>query len=527
MSVRKTAHKSEEMTPEEVRQLEKVNRLKAEFLANCSHELRTPIHAIVGYAELLLDSVYGTMTDEQEQTVGYIRESAQDLLDLVNNLLDLSRIESGRADLMLQSFDLRDLVSELIDQLKPLTNGKRIELSSTVHIDQPVIRTDRGKLKQILINLVGNAIKFTEQGMVTISISAHTRPIESPAAQSQQLILSIQDTGAGIPRGELDKIFEKFYQADGSAHRAHEGTGLGLYITKQLVDLLAGQIEIQSTPGQGTTVNISLPRNYEEIAGIQRLRSRIAAAGSLASDAKTDGKRLVLVVSGRPDIARILADGLGSHDYDVQTARDGEEAITMASKLRPLVILLDAQNSSLELWSVFQELKIKPETKEIPTIFLSNDSTQGLGAPLTVATPLSPRDVLRSVRAATSAGKKNVLIVDDEESFRDVLKCALSEEGYQLSEAATGKEAIAKLEESKPDLLLLDLNLPELDGWGVIRYITQHRQFKDMEVLVISGVMLDEKESAEIQTHQYAFINKENFKVNHVLQQVADLLEVK
>lgn len=515
------------MTPEQVRQLEKVNRLKAEFLANCSHELRTPIHAIVGYAELLLDSVYGTMTDEQEQTVRYIRESAQDLLGLVNNLLDLSRIESGRVDLMLQSFDLRDLVSELIDQLKSVAGDKQIELCSTVLVDQPVIRTDRGKLKQILINLVGNAIKFTDQGKVTISISAHTRPVEGAATESEQLAISVRDTGAGIPRDQLDKIFEKFYQVDGSAHRAHEGTGLGLYITRQLVDLLAGRVEIQSTPGQGTTANVFLPRNYEEIAGIQRLRSRIAVAGSLASDANADGKRLVLVVSGRPDIARILADGLGSHEYEVQTARDGEEAITMASKLRPLVILLDAQNSSFELWSVFQELKIKPETKDIPTIFLSNDGRQGLGAPLTVATQLNPRDVLRSVRAATSAGKKNVLIVDDEESFRDVLKCALSEEGYQLSEAATGKEAIAKLEEIKPDLLLLDLNLPELDGWGVIRHITEHRQFKDMEVLVISGVMLDEKECAEIKTHQYAFINKENFKVNQVLKQVADLLEVK
>ena len=293
------------------------------------------------------------------------------------------------------------------------------------------------------------------------------------------------------------------------------------------MDLLAAEINIQSTPGAGTTVSVVLPRNYGEIAGIQRLRSRIAAAGSLASDSKSDGKRLVLVVSGQPDIARILADGLGSHEYNVQTARDGEEAMTLAVKLRPLVILLDAQNSSAELWSVFQELKIKPETKNIPTIFLSNDGSHGFGAPLTVATQLNPRDVLRSVRAAASTGKKNVLIVDDEESFRDVLKCALREEGYQLSEAASGKEAIAKLEEIKPDLLLLDLNLPELDGWDVIRHITQHPQFKDMEVLIISGLMLDEQESATIQTHQYAYINKEDFKVHSVLKQVADLLEVK
>lgn len=509
------------MTHEQLRHWEKVNQLKAEFLANCSHELRTPIHAIIGYAELLLDSVYGTMTDEQEQTVRFIRESGQDLLSLVNNLLDLSRIESGRADLILQSFDLRDLVSELFVQLKPLADAKRIELNSTVRVDEPLIRTDRGKLKQILVNLVGNAIKFTEQGKVVIAISVNT------VKETQRFAISIQDTGSGIPADQLDRIFEKFYQVDSSSHRAHEGTGLGLYITKQLLDLLAGQVEIQSVSGKGTTVTVSLPQNYEEIEGIHRLRSHIAAAGDVAPGTNNEGKRLVLVVSEHPNIARILADGLGSHEYIVRTARDGEEAVTLASKLHPLVILLDAQDSSSELWSVFQELKIKTETKDIPTIFLSNDGARGLGAPLAVAAPLNPRDVLRSVRAATSAGRKNVLIVDDEQSFRDMLKCALGEEGYQLSEAATGKEAIAKLDEIKPDLLLLDLNLPELDGWGVISYITQRPQFKDMQVLVLSGVILDEQESASIQTHQYAYINKEDFKVNSVLKTVADLLEVK
>ena len=515
------------MRAEQVRHLENVNRLKAEFLANCSHELRTPIHAIIGYAELLLDSVYGTMTDEQEETVRYIRESAQDLLSLVNNLLDLSRIESGRTDLILQSFDLRDLVSEVIAQLKPIAEAKRIELNSTVLTDEPVIRTDRGKLKQILVNLVGNAIKFTDHGKVTVSISAHMLPVAGAKAESQRFAISVQDAGVGIPSDQLHRIFEKFYQVDGSSRRQHEGTGLGLYITKQLIDLLAGDIEVQSVLAKGTAVTISIPRNYEEIEGIQRLRSRLAAASCVAPDANDEGKRLVLVVSERPDIAHILADGLASHEYNVRTARDGEEAVTLAGKLRPLVILLDAQNSSAELWSVFQELKIKPETKDIPTIFLSNDGAGGFGAPLTVAATLNARDVLRSVRAATSAGIKKVLVVDDEASFRDVLKCALGEEGYQISEAATGTEAIAQLEDVKPDLLLLDLNLPELDGWGVMRYIMQHPQFKDMEVLVISGVMLDERESAAIQTQQYTFINKENFKVNSVLKTVADLLEVK
>ena len=521
-----TKGNSEDNEHEQVHDWEQVNRLKAEFLANVSHELRTPIHAIIGYTELLLDSVYGQITDEQEDAVGFIRESAQDLLSLVNNLLDLSRIESGRADLILQSFDLRDLVSEVIGQLKPIADGKHITLTSVVLIDHPVIRTDRGKLKQILINLVGNALKFTDHGKVTIAIAADANTKSGDSDAVPRVSISVQDTGVGIPADKLGRIFEKFYQVDSSAHRSHDGTGLGLYITKQLLDLLAGRVDIQSTSAKGTTVTISLPHNFEEIEGIQRLRSRIAAASSAVPSIGGDVKRLVLVVSQQPDIARILAAGLGSREYHVRTARDGEEAVALAVKLHPLVVLLDAHTSSAELWSVFQELKTKPETNNIPIIFLSNDAPGSVGTPLTVATAPRPRDVLRSVRAAAINGKKNVLIVDDEESFRDVLKCVLDGEGYRLYEAATGREAIAKLEAEKPDLVLLDLNLPDTDGWGVMQYMTQRPKFKDVEVLIISGLMLDERETAEIETREYEYIYKGEFKVDQVLERVADLLEV-
>lgn len=521
-----TKGKSEDNEHEQVRDSEKVNRLKAEFLNNVSHELRTPIHAIIGYTELLLDSVYGQITDEQEDAVGFIRENAQDLLSLVNNLLDLSRIESGRADLILQSFDLRDLLSEVIGQLKPLADDKHNALTSVVLIDHPVIRSDRGKLKQILINLVGNAIKFTDHGKVTIAITTDANVKPGDNGTVPRMSISVQDTGIGIPADKLGRIFEKFYQVDGSAHRSHDGTGLGLYITKQLLDLLDGRVDIQSTPAKGTTVTISLSHSFEEIEGIQRLRSRIATASSTVPPTGGDEKRLVLVVSEQPDIARILAAGLGSREYHVRTARDGEEAVALAVKLRPLVVLLDAHTSSAELWSVFQELKTKPETNSIPIIFLSNDTTSPVGTPLTVATAPSPRDVLRSVRAAAINARKNVLIVDDEESFRDVLKCVLDGEGYRLYEAATGREAIAKLEAEKPDLVLLDLNLPDTDGWGVMQYMTQRPKFKDVEVLIISGLMLDERETAEIETREYEYIYKGEFKVDHVLERVADLLEV-
>jgi len=521
-----TTSKSKDPAHEPTRDWEDVNRLKAEFLAHVSHELRTPIHAIIGYTELLLDSVYGAVNDEQEDAVQSIRESAQDLLALVNNLLDLSRIESGRTDLILQSFDVRGLLGELISQLKPLADGKHIELNSLVLIDNPVIRTDRGKLKQILLNLVGNAIKFSNHGKVTLAISADAKPQLGDSPTSPRLAISVQDAGTGIPADKLGRIFEKFYQVDNSAHRCHEGTGLGLYIAKQLIDLLAGRVDIQSTPGKGTTVTVSLPQNFEEVDSIKRLRSRIAATTTTAVDAAGEGKRFVLVVSDRADIARILADGLGAREYSVRTARDGEEAVALAVKLQPLVILLDAHDSSCELWSILQELKTRPESRNIPTIFLTNGAATSGASPLTVTSALNPRDVLRSVRTATTTGGKTVLIVDDEESFRDVLKCALGEQGYQLSEATTGREAIAKLEADKPDLLLLDLSLPDTDGWGVMNYITQHPRFQDVEVLVISGTMISERQSTEIQSHDYAFISKGDFKVNRVMETVADLLEV-
>jgi CheY-like chemotaxis protein/nitrogen-specific signal transduction histidine kinase len=522
-----TSHSSGQPSVEQLSQLETANRLKSEFIANVSHELRTPLHAIVGYAELLLEGVYGTLNDEQAQTVQYVNDSASDLLGIVNNLLDLSKIESGRADLILSSFDLRDLIGELLTQIKPLADEKHLVLESTVKVDNSLIRTDRGKMKQILTNLVGNAVKFTDSGKVTVVVSpASVSPAKPNGPHSRRLLISVQDTGVGIPADKLDKIFEKFYQVDGSASRSHEGTGLGLYITKQLLELIAGTVEVKSTAGKGTTVTISLPENYEEIEGIQRLRRHLATAKATAHSEQGASDRLVLAVSDNPDIARILTDGLGSADYSVRVVHASNEVISLARKLRPLVILLNAENSSSEFWSIFQELKSHTETKDIPTIFLGNDDARHLGVPLSVAAPMNRQEVLRSIRATTRTGKKNVLIVDDDESFREVLKCVLAEEGYQISEAADGKDALARLAEVKPDLLVLDLHIPEIDGWEVIRHITQDAGLKDMEVLVISGDMLDDKETAVINARAAGFICKADFKVNTVLDKVADLLEV-
>ena len=507
---------------------ENADRLKTEFIANVSHELRTPVHAIIGYAELLLEGIYGSLTAEQQETVTYIRDSAHDLLGLISNLLDIAKIESGRTDLILSSFDVRDLIAEIVGQLKGLANTKHLSFDSKVAAENTVIRTDRARLKQALVNLVGNALKFTESGTITVTVSQPDNAVSTPASPGhERLLISVQDTGVGIPPDKLDKIFDKFYQVDQSAARTHEGTGLGLYITQQLLDLLAAKIEVQSTVGQGSCFTISLPRSFEEIEGIHRLRKRIAAADAAATDEHGKGKRLILAVSDNPDIARILSDGLNSADYTVRVTTPGAEATQLARQLRPLVILLNSETSSSEFWSVFQELKSQPDTRDIPTIFLGNDVSRGLGTPLTVTSPLDRREVLRSIRAATSTSKKNVLIVDDDDAFREIMKCALTDEGYRVFEAADGKQAIEKLTACKPDLLLLDLNIPEIDGWGVTRYITQTPELKDVEVLVISGDSPTSNEAAALDVNASGFISKADFKVNTVLEKVAGLLEVK
>jgi CheY-like chemotaxis protein/nitrogen-specific signal transduction histidine kinase len=511
------------LTIEQARQLENANRLKTEFIANVSHELRTPLHAIVGYVELLEDGIYGSLTDEQAQTIRYIHDSARDLLDLVNNLLDLSRIEGGRTDLILSSFDVRELISELAVQLKPLADAKHIVVRSHVHLTSPVVRSDRSKLKQILTNVVGNAVKFTDSGAVTVRVAA---AIDERGAQRNRVQISVEDTGIGIPPETLNRIFEKFYQVDSTPSRSHEGTGLGLYISKQLTELLGGTIRVESLPGKGTTVTLTVPINFEAVEGIHRLRKKLDAATVNSVLSSANNERLVLVISQNADVARILTDGLGSSDYRVVTVPANSEAALRARQLRPLIILLNAEEAASDFWTVFQELKSHADTRDVPTVFLGQGANQGLGASLRVSAPLNRQDLLRSIRATVNAGKNKVLIVEDDTSFREILAGILTAEGYRVSEANTGRQAIEKCAAERPDLILLDLHIPEIDGWGVIRHLTQCPDASDTEVLVISGDRPSAPEAAALQSQAAGYICKADFKVDAMLEKVANLLEV-
>ena len=502
------------------------DRLQTEFISNVSHELRTPLHAIVGYVDLLQEGLYGALTAEQSQVVGYIYESATGLLDLVSNLLDLSRLESGRADLVLKKFDLRDLIAELFRQFKPLADAKKLALELTVEssITDTVIRSDRGKLKQVLVNLLGNSIKFSETGRITVTIGSPPAAAPVPVHHSAHLLIAVTDSGVGIPPDHLERIFERFHQVDGSSARAHEGTGLGLYIVKQLIDLLAATIRVQSTLGAGTTFTVLLPRNYEELESVHRLRDRLAVGTAYQ---KGQGAQHVLILSNDPHISRLLADGLASADYTVHVAPATSQALQLSEQLRPMVILLDAETAASpdEFWRLFRELKTHPATRDIPTVFLGQDEAKRDGMPLTVASSFDRQEVLQSIRASTKPGKKSVLIVDDDANLRALLAESLADEGYEVAEAADGRTAIEKLEALKPNLVLLDLHIPQIDGWGVIHHMTQSPNLRNCEVLVISGDAPTDDQAALIDSRTRGFISKADFKINKFLDEISKVLK--
>ena len=501
-------------------------RLEAEFISNVSHELRTPLHAIVGYVDLLQEGIYGAVPPEQAQILGYIHESATGLLDLVRNLLDLSRLESGRADLILTKFDLRELVDELFRQFRSLAETKKLGLELNVEngVVDTFVRSDRGKLKQVLANLIGNSLKFTKTGKITVSISVSAQSVPVPIQHSEHLLIAVEDTGCGIPADKIDKIFERFYQADGSASRAYEGTGLGLYIVKQLVDLLAATISVRSKLDTGSKFTVLLPRNYEELKSVQRLSHRLAAGNAYQ---KGHGKQRVLILSNDTQIARLLADGLAADEYTVQIVPANSQALQSIEQFQPMVIMLDAETaeSQDEFWLLFRELKTNPATRDIPTVFLGQDEAKQAGMPLTVAASFNRQEVLQSIRESLPPGKKSVLIIDDDACICALLAEALAGEGYEITTAGDGRTAIEKLEALRPNLVLLDLNLPQIDGWGVLRHMTQNPHLRGCEVLVISGSTPTDDQVVILDTHTRGFISKQDFKINKFLDEISKVLK--
>jgi signal transduction histidine kinase/CheY-like chemotaxis protein len=458
------------------RQLEMASEHKSAFLASMSHELRTPLNAIIGYSEMLYENAQDEGQDEFLPDLAKIRDAGRHLLGLINDILDLSKIEAGKMDLYLEEVDLAGIIEEVRSIVEPLaaSNANRLEIVCPAEIG--TLYTDRTKLKQSLLNLLSNAGKFTHEGRVRLEVR--------PAGSEISFIVS--DTGIGMSEEQQGRLFQAFSQADVSTARQYGGTGLGLAITKHFCEMLGGRIAVESTPGRGSTFTITLP---------DRGRA-IPAAAAIPEGA--EHAALVMVVDDDPNARDLLAATARREGYRVIEATDGETALALAREWHPDVVTLDVLMPRMDGWAVLTALKSDPGLAEIPVIIVTVLEDRGIAVSLGAAEFLT-KPVDRPRLAATLRqhvyGSGVVLVVDDESDSRGLARRHLAKLGWEVAEAADGVGALSWLSQNpRPAMILLDLVMPGMNGFAFLEEIAKHNEWRDIPIVILTAMPLDAAE---------------------------------
>ncbi|PTL80035.1 response regulator [Vitiosangium sp. GDMCC 1.1324] len=505
---------------ERAREAEAAARLKSEFLANFSHEIRTPLNGIIGYCDLLMREEGSRLTAHGRRDLNVVKKNAQTLLALINDILDLSKIEAGRVEVVVERVDVQELAEECTATVKEYLKGKDVELRTDIDPRVAYVRTDALKLRQILLNLLSNAAKFTESGEVALTARA----------EGKEAVFIVEDTGIGIPQDQLSFIFEKFRQVDGSTTRKVGGTGLGLAIVRELSKVLGGGVEVQSTLGRGTTFTVRLVGILEgETLGESRELDRPVApqdVGTVLAPMVQGGT--VLVVDDDPLVQHLVSGQLGPAGFTVVTATDGLEALKKARELRPHAIVLDIYLPRLDGWSVLSALKSEPDLARIPVIIISVEEQRArgfsLGACDYLVKPIEPEHLVEVVRRSigTVTGAGEVLVVDDDASTRELVSRSLRRAGFSTSEAHSGEDALLKARVSPPTLVVLDLMMPNLDGFEVLRRLRAEKL--NVPVVVLTGKTLSAEEQAVLRDGFAGFVQKGGHALEEVIGQAKGLL---
>ncbi len=460
-------------------QLEAASQHKSAFLANMSHELRTPLNAVIGYSEMLQEMAEDEGFDQFVPDLAKIRDAGRHLLNLINDILDLSKIEAGKMDLYLEEVDLKALVEEVRSIVAPLATSSGNRFDIVYPDDVGTFYTDRTKLKQSLLNLLGNASKFTQRGRVALELRAG----------DEELSFIVSDTGIGMTEEQLGRLFQAFSQADASTTRRYGGTGLGLAITKHFCEMLGGRIAVESVPGAGSTFTITLPAQAapEAVAGPE-----LVAATPLVMPG--DHRALVLVVDDDPASRELLTAIVRREGYRVIEASDGEVALSLAREHRPDIITLDVLMPRLDGWAVLAALKSDVGLREIPVIIVTVLADRGialsLGATEFVTKPVD-RARLAAVIRENVQGGGTVLVVDDDPESRDLVHRHLDKLGWTIAEAADGSDALEWLARNTPPaMILLDLMMPGMDGFAFLEEIGNRPEWHGIPIVILTSKQL-------------------------------------
>ncbi|MFP4344146.1 MAG: GAF domain-containing protein [Anaerolineales bacterium] len=496
---------------ETAEKLKEVDRLKSEFLANMSHELRTPLNSIIGFSRVILKGIDGPLTEMQQTDLEAIHESGKHLLNLINDVLDLSKIEAGKMEFVFEPTDLQKVASGVLSTAIALVKDKPVELQQDMPEDLPIVVADERRIRQVVLNLVGNAAKFTDEGYIRIFAEY----------DDEEITVAVEDTGVGIPPEKYDEVFAEFRQVDSSSTRRYGGTGLGLPVSKKFVEAHGGRIWFESEVGVGSTFYVALP-----IAGPPPEDEPEELAEVPVS---TDG-RVILTVDDDEGVITLFRRYLEQEGYQVVGLTRAASVVEEAKRIRPYAITLDILMPDRDGWQVIRDLKADPETRDIPVIVCSivSDKDKGLSMGVSdyLVKPILEQELLDILaRLSEESGPQRVLVVDDSTDDRQLLCRILRSAGYIVEEAVGGAEAIGKIHQSPPDVLILDLMMPEVDGFAVLENLKANEQTRKVPVVVVTAKDLTSAERDLLHSRAESLLQKGLFDQKQLLGDVTNALK--
>jgi signal transduction histidine kinase/DNA-binding response OmpR family regulator len=501
--------RSYELVQQAVEDMREVDRMKSQFLANMSHELRTPLNSIIGFSRVIIKGIDGPINEIQEQDLTAIYNSGQHLLNLINDVLDLSKIEAGKMELSFSDLDLPDMVRSVMSTAAGLVKDKPVSLSYSIPDDLPILHADSTRIRQVLLNFISNAAKFTDEGSIVIEAGLTTSPFGHP-----EVIVTVTDTGPGIAEEDRHKLFQPFSQVDDSPTRKTGGTGLGLSICRSLIDMHRGRIGLLSSDiGKGSTFFFALPLRATDNRSIMNLPTNLPLS--------------VLCIDDDMQVISLYERYLKPRGYQVVPVIDPKRAVEFARAVKPVVITLDVMMPEKDGWQILQDLKDDPETRHIPivmcTILEQEDKGFSLGASDYLVKPFLQEDLIYAIDRLTLYSQNcKILVIDDSPDDLRLVKKILQEHGqYQVILAEGGDKGWEILSTTKPDVIILDLFMPDPNGFILLHRLQNDPQLCEIPVIVLTGADLNAQQYDEIMRSGQELLTKGSFKEKdliHALQ---------
>jgi signal transduction histidine kinase/CheY-like chemotaxis protein len=498
---------------------EEANRTKSSFLASMSHELRTPLNAIIGYSEMLMEEAAESGTEEELGDLKKIHSAGKHLLALINDILDLSKIEAGKMELYIESFDVPSIVEDVVSTVQPLVEKNSNRLIVDCSKDAGTVRSDLTKVRQGLFNLLSNACKFTSNGEITLKV------FRDSLEEKEWINFEVSDTGIGITPEQQKKLFQAFSQADSSTTRQYGGTGLGLNITRKFCQMMGGDVSVRSESGKGSTFTLRFPAEVKD----PKEKPAAPPSAGIEDAALLPGKN-ILIIDDDPTARDLIIRSLSKEGFQIRTAENGREGLQRARELKPAVITLDVMMPEMDGWAVLSELKADPELRDVPVIMHTIVDHKELGYALGVSDyitkPVERERLVEIIKKYYNGEKRStILVVEDELPSRQMLRQMLEKSGYDVREAENGIEALRRLEDGIPAVIFLDLMMPEMDGFTFLEELHKKDEWRDIPVVIITARDISVDERTRLSNYVEKILHKGSFSKEDVLKTVQQFLE--